>query len=108
MKFRIFSTLAIATAAALCLLVSCENNDYGYRIKDGAVVYNTPGGIIFSEYLDEHKLSECFEILIKIFLLSSEESILFSNFISILLKGILVCLYSSKSECFIDKLLRLE
>ena len=42
MKFKIFSTLAIAAAAALCLLVSCENNDYGYRIKDGAIVYNTP------------------------------------------------------------------
>lgn len=42
MKLRIFSILAVAATAALCVLTSCENNDYGYRIKDGAIVYNTP------------------------------------------------------------------
>ena len=39
MKIRIFSILAVA---ALCALASCQSNDYGYTIKDGSIVYNTP------------------------------------------------------------------
>ena len=41
MKIRIFTLLA-AAAAALCALISCSSNDYGYEVKDGVIVYNTP------------------------------------------------------------------
>ena len=38
MKIRIFSLLA----AVLCAFYSCVNNDYGYEVKNGVIVYNTP------------------------------------------------------------------
>ena len=38
MKIRIFSLLV----AVLCAFSSCVNNDYGYEVKNGVIVYNTP------------------------------------------------------------------
>ena len=44
MRTSLFSAFAAILAAAL--LTSCgtqkENNEFGYEIKDGVIVYNTP------------------------------------------------------------------
>ena len=42
MMNRIFSIFIAASVAVLCSLTSCVNNDYGYTIEDGVIVYNTP------------------------------------------------------------------